>query len=42
MAILGEVFGDKTILYNNNNLIYGETRGNQFYGYSFGSNIYYL
>lgn len=39
MAILGEVFGDKTILYNNNNLIYGETHGNQFYGYSFGSNV---
>lgn len=39
MAILGEVFGDKTILYNSNNLIYGETYGNQFYGYSFGSNI---
>ena len=38
MAILGDAFGDKTILYNSNNLIFGKTYGNQFYGYSFGSN----
>lgn len=38
MAILGDTIGDKIILYNGNNLILGKTYGNQFYGYSFGSN----
>lgn len=39
MAILGDVFDDKTILYNGDNIIFGKTYGNQFYGYSFGSNV---